>query len=190
MSDPLNLSTPLAPPAVQTASTDLVLAPPAPVPVVEKKQAEGMLPVEPTVQQQLHAKAAAFVEDLMTVDVRSPEFGQKVAFGRGGGRAGCVHAFPRDLVAGRRPQPRQGHLAAACARCKFFPKNGALQGNNSQAWSLEPMSACGSSQARNGATGKASLQGHAFLGSIPNVRSTFRTFLTSGTPFRANGVEA
>lgn len=79
MSDPLNLSTPLAPPAVQTTSTDLVLAPPAPVPVVEEKQAEGMLPVEPTVQQQLHAKAAAFVEDLMTVDVRSPEFGQKVA---------------------------------------------------------------------------------------------------------------
>lgn len=79
MSDPLNLSTPLAPPAVQVTSTDLVLAPPAPVPVVEEKQAEGMLPVEPTVQQQLHAKAAAFVEDLMTVDVRSPEFGQKVA---------------------------------------------------------------------------------------------------------------
>lgn len=79
MSDPLNLSTPLAPPAVQATSTDLVLAPPAPVPVVEEKQAEGMLPVEPTVQQQLHAKAAAFVEDLMTVDVRSPEFGQKVA---------------------------------------------------------------------------------------------------------------
>lgn len=79
MSDPLNLSTPLAPPTAQSTSTDLVLAPPAPVPVVEEKQAEGMLPIEPTVQQQLHAKARAFVDDLMTVDVRSPEFGQKVA---------------------------------------------------------------------------------------------------------------
>jgi uncharacterized protein YaaN involved in tellurite resistance len=81
MSDPLNLSTPLAPPATtaSTASTDLVLAPPAPVPVVEEKQAEGMLPIEPSVQQQLQAKAKAFVDDLMTVDPRSPEFGQKVA---------------------------------------------------------------------------------------------------------------
>ncbi len=81
MSDPLNLSTPLAPPAttVQTTSTDLVLAPPAAVPVVEEKQAEGMLPIEPSVHQQLQAKARAFVDDLMTVDPRSPEFGQKVA---------------------------------------------------------------------------------------------------------------
>ena len=81
MSDPLNLSTPLAPPAttVSTTSTDLVLAPPAAVPVVEEKQAEGMLPIDPTMQQQLQAKAKAFVDDLMTVDPRSPEFGQKVA---------------------------------------------------------------------------------------------------------------
>ncbi len=81
MSDPLNLSTPLASPAttVQTASTELVLAPPAAVPMVKQEQAAGMIPVEAQVQSAIQAKAAAFVEDLLSVDVRSPEFSQKIA---------------------------------------------------------------------------------------------------------------
>ena len=81
MSDPLNLSTPLAPPATApaTTGTDLVLSPPAPVPVVKEEQAAGMIPVAPEQQTVLQQKAAAFVADLVSVDVRSPEFSRKIA---------------------------------------------------------------------------------------------------------------
>lgn len=78
MSEPLDLSTPLAPPA-HAPATDLVLTPPAPVPVVQQEQAAGLVPVELTKRNAITAKADAFVTDLMSVDVRSPEFGQKVA---------------------------------------------------------------------------------------------------------------
>jgi uncharacterized protein YaaN involved in tellurite resistance len=81
MSDPLNLSTPLAPPATvaSTTSTELVLSPPAPVPMVKDEQAAGMIPVAPEQQTVLQQKAAAFVADLVSVDVRSPEFSRKIA---------------------------------------------------------------------------------------------------------------
>ena len=81
MSDPLNLSTPLAPPATApaTTSTDLVLSPPAAVPMVKDEQAAGMIPVAPEQQTALQQKAAAFVADLVSVDVRSPEFSRKIA---------------------------------------------------------------------------------------------------------------
>lgn len=83
MSDPLNLSAPLtAPAAAATATptgTDLVLSPPQPVPVVQDEQAAGMIPVRPEVQSALQQKAAAFVADLTSIDVRSPEFSRKVA---------------------------------------------------------------------------------------------------------------
>ena len=81
MSDPLNLSAPLAPPptAAPTTGTDLVLQPPAPVPVVADEQAAGMIPVDPAVRTALQQKAAAFVADLTSVDPRSPEFTRKVA---------------------------------------------------------------------------------------------------------------
>ncbi|MFV0461292.1 MAG: toxic anion resistance protein [Actinomycetales bacterium] len=78
MSEPLDLSAPLAPPATKTAP-DLTLTPPAPVPVVPQEQAAGMVPVGEAQQEAIAAKAAAFVDDLASVDVRSPEFGQKVA---------------------------------------------------------------------------------------------------------------
>ena len=77
MSDPLDLSTPLSPPTA--AGTDLVLTPPAPVPVVPQEQAAGLVPVELKKKNAIEQKADAFVADLMSVDVRSPEFGQKVA---------------------------------------------------------------------------------------------------------------
>lgn len=82
MSDPLNLSAPLTAPAAATATptgTDLVLSPPQPVPVVQDEQAAGMIPVRPEVQSALQQKAAAFVADLTSIDVRSPEFSRKVA---------------------------------------------------------------------------------------------------------------
>lgn len=74
----LNLNAPLTPPAAVSTSTDLVLAPPAPVPVVEQEQAAGMLPLDPTVKAQLEARAAAFASELAGLDVRSPEFTKKI----------------------------------------------------------------------------------------------------------------
>ena len=80
MSDPLDLSTPLAPPTHRPAPTqELVLAPPTPVAVVPDEQAAGMIPVSTQKRTELATKAAAFVADLTSVDVRSPEFSQKVA---------------------------------------------------------------------------------------------------------------
>jgi uncharacterized protein YaaN involved in tellurite resistance len=80
MSDPLNLSTPLTPPApAATTGSELVLSPPQPVAVVAEEQAAGMIPVTPDKRSALQAKADAFVADLTSVDVRSPEFSQKVA---------------------------------------------------------------------------------------------------------------
>lgn len=86
MSDPLNLSTPAAAPAqvappTQTTptGTDLVLSPPQAVAPVEQEQAAGMIPVSADARTALQAKADAFVADLTSVDVRSPEFSQKVA---------------------------------------------------------------------------------------------------------------
>lgn len=76
MTDPLSLSAPLAPPAA--AAQDLVLTPPAAVPVVQQEQAAGLIPVEATKQTEIQQKAAAFVADLVSIDVRSPEFGQKI----------------------------------------------------------------------------------------------------------------
>ena len=78
MSDPLDLNAPLSPPTTAPA-TDLVLTPPAPVPVVQQEQAAGLVPVEFKKASAIEQKADAFVADLMSVDVRSPEFGQKVA---------------------------------------------------------------------------------------------------------------
>ncbi len=76
MSEPLDLSTPLAPPA---QAQDLVLTPPAAVPAIPQERAAGMVPVGKEQQDAIRAKAEAFVADLVSVDVRSPEFGQKVA---------------------------------------------------------------------------------------------------------------
>jgi uncharacterized protein YaaN involved in tellurite resistance len=61
------------------ASGALVLAPPAPVVLVEKEQAVGAIPLDQAKQTELRAKAAQFVDGLATLDMRSPEFSQKVA---------------------------------------------------------------------------------------------------------------
>jgi uncharacterized protein YaaN involved in tellurite resistance len=65
-------------PAPAATSGALVLAPPAPVQVVQEEQAAGAMPVDPAKQTELQAKAAAFANDLASVDTRSPEFAQKV----------------------------------------------------------------------------------------------------------------
>jgi uncharacterized protein YaaN involved in tellurite resistance len=57
----------------------LVLAPPAPVVVVEKEQAAGAIPIDEGKQVELLSKATQFVSGLGDLDPRSPAFAQKVA---------------------------------------------------------------------------------------------------------------
>ncbi|MDM7830730.1 toxic anion resistance protein [Cellulomonas edaphi] len=73
-------ATPTATPAAAPAPAGgLVLTPPAPVVVVEEKQAESAVPLAPGKELELKAKATAFVTELTTIDTKSPEFSQKVA---------------------------------------------------------------------------------------------------------------
>lgn len=74
---PAATAAPVAPVPV-TPSTGLVLAPPAPVAVVEPAQAAGAIPVDLTKQTELQAKAAAFAAELANMDIRSPAFTQKI----------------------------------------------------------------------------------------------------------------
>src|SRR3954454_6871868 len=60
------------------SSTELVLAPPAPVVVVEPQQAAGAVPVDAAKQLELKAKADAFVIELAALDTKSPAFTDKV----------------------------------------------------------------------------------------------------------------
>ncbi|MEN0128992.1 MAG: toxic anion resistance protein [Brevundimonas sp.] len=71
-------ATPAAAPDAAPAG-GLVLTPPAPVVVVEEKQAASAVPLEAGKELELRAKATAFVTELTTIDTKSPEFSQKVA---------------------------------------------------------------------------------------------------------------
>ena len=73
-------STPAAAPAPAPAAsgTALVLAPPAPVAVIEPQQAAGMIPVDLAKQTELQAKAQAFATELAGMDTNSPAFTQKI----------------------------------------------------------------------------------------------------------------
>jgi uncharacterized protein YaaN involved in tellurite resistance len=71
-------ATTTAAPAPVSTGTGLVLAPPAPVAVVEPEQAAGAIPVDLAKQTVLQAKAAAFAAELASMDTRSPEFTRKV----------------------------------------------------------------------------------------------------------------
>ncbi|TAM93154.1 MAG: toxic anion resistance protein [Jatrophihabitans sp.] len=70
---------PAAPAPVQMPGTDLVLAPPAPVPAVTDEQAAGALPVDDAKKAELAAKARAFADELAGMDTRSPDFAKKVS---------------------------------------------------------------------------------------------------------------
>ncbi|MDE2595646.1 MAG: toxic anion resistance protein [Sphingomonadales bacterium] len=61
-----------------TVTTPLTLTPPDPVPVVAPAQAVGLVPVSDENKTRLQQKVDSFVEDLISVDANSPEFGQKV----------------------------------------------------------------------------------------------------------------
>ncbi|MDQ1632852.1 MAG: hypothetical protein QOJ32_1717 [Frankiaceae bacterium] len=84
MSDSLDLSKPLSPPAGAPASTGvpgsaLELAPPAAVPVIADDQVDSMVPMDESTRVELRNKAAAFVADLAAQDPHSPVFQDKVA---------------------------------------------------------------------------------------------------------------
>ncbi|WP_442907543.1 toxic anion resistance protein [Kineococcus sp. G2] len=79
MSESLDLSKPLTPPAAPApAASDLNLTPPAPVPVVADEQAESMIPLDESTRAELARKAQAFVADLAEQDPRSPAFAKRV----------------------------------------------------------------------------------------------------------------
>jgi uncharacterized protein YaaN involved in tellurite resistance len=73
---PSPTATPAAAPAAPGA---LVLAPPAPVVLVEKEQAAGAIPLDDAKQAELRAKAQQFVDGLAALDMRSPQFAEKVS---------------------------------------------------------------------------------------------------------------
>jgi uncharacterized protein YaaN involved in tellurite resistance len=85
MSDSLDLSKPLAPPAgvvpatAGSAGSALELSPPAAVPVIADEQVDSMVPLDEATRADLRNKAAAFVEDLAAQDPQSPAFQDKVA---------------------------------------------------------------------------------------------------------------
>jgi uncharacterized protein YaaN involved in tellurite resistance len=74
----LGSSTPVTPVTPPSAGV-LVLAPPAPVVVVEKEQAAGAIPIDEGKQVELRGKATQFVSGLGELDPKSPAFAQKVA---------------------------------------------------------------------------------------------------------------
>jgi uncharacterized protein YaaN involved in tellurite resistance len=77
----LDLGSTPAPAATTPAAADpnaLVLAPPAPVAVIEPQQAAGAVPIDAAKQTELQSKAAAFANELAAMDTHSPAFTDKV----------------------------------------------------------------------------------------------------------------
>ena len=65
--------------ATATATSgDFSLTPPDPVPEVAPEQAAGLVPVTAEQKSKLDTKVDAFVNELVSVDANSPEFGEKV----------------------------------------------------------------------------------------------------------------
>lgn len=59
-------------------ATDFSLTPPDPVPQVAPEKAIGLVPVSDEQKSMLDTKVDAFVQDLVSADANSPEFGEKV----------------------------------------------------------------------------------------------------------------
>jgi len=62
----------------QATSGELKLTPPDPVPVVQPERAAGLVPVGDEQKSKLQVRVDEFVDDLVTQDVNSPEFGRRV----------------------------------------------------------------------------------------------------------------
>lgn len=65
--------------AMGTATaTELKLTPPDPVPVVSAERASGLVPVSEDKRTRLDDKVDSFVDELIALDAKSPDFGKKV----------------------------------------------------------------------------------------------------------------
>jgi uncharacterized protein YaaN involved in tellurite resistance len=73
-----DLTKPAAETAAPSASLALTLKVPAPVPVVQEEQAEGLRPVAPEKVEELRGIAQAFAAEMVTLTPNSPELGNKV----------------------------------------------------------------------------------------------------------------
>jgi len=62
----------------ETATTNLVLTPPEPVPALAPEKAVGLVPVDDAKRTQLQERVENFIDDLVAQDVNSPEFGKRV----------------------------------------------------------------------------------------------------------------
>ena len=62
----------------KTATTELELTPPDPVPMVVAEKAAGLVPVDAEKKTALQQKVEGFVDELIALDAQSPEFGKKV----------------------------------------------------------------------------------------------------------------
>jgi uncharacterized protein YaaN involved in tellurite resistance len=62
----------------ETATTDLVLTPPEPVPALAPEKAVGLVPIDDAKRTQLQERVETFIDDLVAQDVNSPEFGKRV----------------------------------------------------------------------------------------------------------------
>ncbi|MEP6479808.1 MAG: toxic anion resistance protein [Rhodoglobus sp.] len=81
MTDPqLDLaSSPSAAPAAPDVQGDLVLVPPAAVPVVATDQASGMLPIDAARTAEIAERAKAYLAGLAQIDPHSAEYAKKIA---------------------------------------------------------------------------------------------------------------
>ena len=59
-------------------ATDFDLTPPDPVPSVSPAQAAGLVPVSDEKKSALQEKVDGFVNELVALDAKSPDFGKKV----------------------------------------------------------------------------------------------------------------
>ncbi|EQB13208.1 MAG: toxic anion resistance family protein [Novosphingobium lindaniclasticum] len=62
----------------QATAGELKLTPPDPVPVVQPEKAAGLVPIGDEQKSKLQVRVDEFVEDLVSQDVNSPEFGRRV----------------------------------------------------------------------------------------------------------------
>ena len=62
----------------KTATTELELTPPDPVPMVVPEKASGLVPVDAEKKSALEEKVEGFVNELIALDTQSPDFGKKV----------------------------------------------------------------------------------------------------------------
>jgi len=76
-STPTQAAAPAAP-AAAAAPGGLVLAPPAPVQVVQDEQVAGAVPIDEATKTALQQRAEAFAAELAAIDSHSPEFTKKI----------------------------------------------------------------------------------------------------------------